>query len=122
MRAPSVPDGASFGNSQAYQGLAMRWLRDYDFRNVQDRSLVDTYAGANIVADGRTNEQQTVTITGAPTGGTFTLTYSGQTTTALAYNAPAAAVQGALVALSNIGTGNVNGTGPVGGPWKVNFV
>ncbi|MBB1153515.1 P22 phage major capsid protein family protein [Amycolatopsis dendrobii] len=52
MRAPAIPDGASYGRSQAYQGLAMRWLRDYDFRNVQDRSLVDTYAGTNIVADG----------------------------------------------------------------------
>ncbi|MBP2341117.1 hypothetical protein JOF41_007371 [Saccharothrix coeruleofusca] len=52
MRAPSVPAGATFGASQAFQGLAMRWLRDYDFRNVQDRSLVDTYIGTNIVADG----------------------------------------------------------------------
>lgn len=121
MRAPSVPDGASFGNSQAYQGLAMRWLRDYDFRNVQDRSLVDTYAGTNIVADGKTNEQQTLTVTGAPTGGSFTLTYSGQTTPAIAYNAPAGVVQGRLSDLSNVGNGNVNVTGPAGGPYKVNF-
>lgn len=52
MQAPKVPDGATFGSSQSYQGLAMRWLKDYDFRNVQDRSLVDTYIGTNIVADG----------------------------------------------------------------------
>lgn len=52
MRAPAIPDGASYGASQSYQGLAMRWLRDYDFRNVQDRSLVDSYAGSNIIADG----------------------------------------------------------------------
>jgi hypothetical protein len=52
MRAPAVPDGASYGSSQSYAGLAMRWLRDYDFRNVQDRSLVDVYAGSNIIADG----------------------------------------------------------------------
>jgi hypothetical protein len=52
MRAPSIPDGASFGSSQSYAGLAMRVLRDYDFRQVQDRCLVDTYAGTNIVADG----------------------------------------------------------------------
>lgn len=52
MRAPAVPDGASYGSSQAYQQMAMRWLRDYDFRNVQDRSLVDAYAGTNVVADG----------------------------------------------------------------------
>ncbi len=52
LKAPAIPDGASYGSSQAYQGLAMRWLRDYDFRNVQDRSLVDTYVGTNIIADG----------------------------------------------------------------------
>jgi hypothetical protein len=52
MKAPVVPDGASYGASQAYQGLAMRWIRDYDFRQVQDRSLVDTYVGTNIIADG----------------------------------------------------------------------
>jgi hypothetical protein len=51
MRAPAVPDGASYGKSQSHAGLAMRWLRDYDFRNVQDRSLVDTYVGTNIVED-----------------------------------------------------------------------
>jgi hypothetical protein len=38
MRAPMVPDGASFGSAQVYGNLAMRWIRDYDFRNVQDRS------------------------------------------------------------------------------------
>jgi hypothetical protein len=52
MRAPVVPDGATFGASRSAFGLAMRWLRDYDFRNVQDRSLVDTYIGTNHVADG----------------------------------------------------------------------
>lgn len=57
------------------------------------------------------NEVQTVTITGAPTGGTFTLTYSGQTTAAIAYNATAANVQAALAALTNIGAANVAVTG-----------
>lgn len=55
------------------------------------------------------NELQTVTVDG--TGGTFTLTYSGQTTAALAYNANAAAVQAALIALSNIGPADVVVTG-----------
>jgi hypothetical protein len=122
MRAPGVPDGASFGASQSFAGMAMRWLRDYDFRNVQDRSLVDTYVGTNIVADGKTDEKQTVTITGVPTGGTFTLTYAGQTTTALAYRPSAGTVQAALSALSTIGTGNVTVTGSTGGPYTVNFV
>jgi hypothetical protein len=61
-----------------------------------------------------TSEQQTVTITGAPTGGTFTLTFSGQTTAAIAYNAVASAVQSALVLLTSIGAGNVTVTGGPG--------
>lgn len=50
-RAPAIPDGATFGEGQSYQGLAMRWLRDYDFANVQDRSLVDSYMGTKFVPD-----------------------------------------------------------------------
>ena len=41
------------------------------------------------------------------TGGTFTLTYNGQTTAAIAYNATAAQVQSALEALNNIAPGDV---------------
>jgi len=51
MRAPVVPDGAAWGASQSYQGLAMRVLRDYDFVNVRDRLLADTYIGTNYVPD-----------------------------------------------------------------------
>jgi hypothetical protein len=57
------------------------------------------------------NEVQSVAIAGAPTGGTFTLTYSGQTTAAIAWNAAASAVQTALVALSNVGSGQMVCTG-----------
>lgn len=53
------------------------------------------------------NEVQTITVTGTPTGGTFTLTYSGQTTANIVYNAAAAAVQSALEALSNLAVGDV---------------
>jgi hypothetical protein len=69
------------------------------------------------------NEVQTVTITGTPTGGTFTLTFDGQTTTGIAYNANASAVQTALLALSNLDTGDVTvggGPGPAT-PYTVTF-
>jgi len=56
-------------------------------------------------------EEQTVTITGTPTGGTYTLTYDGETTAAIAYNATAAAVKSALQALANIETGDITTTG-----------
>lgn len=46
------------------------------------------------------------------TGGTFTLTYDGQTTSAIAWNASASDVQAALIALSNIGPSDVTVTGP----------
>jgi hypothetical protein len=68
-----------------------------------------------------TNEVQTLTVTGAPTGGTFTITWSGQTTAAIAYNATAAAVQTALEALSNIAPGDVVVTGAAGGPWTLTW-
>lgn len=48
------------------------------------------------------------------TGGTFTITWNGQTTGAIAYNALAAVVQTALEALSNIAPGDVVVTGGVG--------
>lgn len=60
---------------------------------------------------GRASEVQTVTITGGPTGGTFTLTFDGETTAAIAYNAAAAAVQAALEALSNVEPGDVVASG-----------
>jgi hypothetical protein len=117
MQAPVVPDGASYGTSQTYQGMAMRWLRDYDYRNVQDRS------GTNIIADGHVNEVQSATITGSPTGGTFTLTYAGQTTAAIPFNASAGTVQDRLTALSNLRTGDVIVTGGPGpaSAYKVEF-
>jgi hypothetical protein len=122
MRAPVVPDGVTFGSSRAFESLAMRWIRDYDFRNVQDRSLVDTYIGTNHVADGPgTNEVQTITITGTPTGGTFTLTYGGNTTGAIDYDATAGEVQTALRALPNTQDATVAGGPGPGTPYTVTW-
>jgi hypothetical protein len=60
------------------------------------------------------DEVQTVAITGGPTGGSFTLTFTppsggaAQTTGAIAFNATAAAVRSALAALPGVGgTANV---------------
>lgn len=70
---------------------------------------------------GNTSEVQSVTITGSPTGGTFTLTLDGETTAAIAYNAAASAVQTALEGLSNVSPGDVTVTGSAGGPYTVTF-
>ena len=66
------------------------------------------------------NEVQTVTLSGA-TGGAFTLSFRGQTTAAIPFNATAAGVRAALGALSTIGSSNLAVTGSAGGPYTVEF-
>lgn len=66
---------------------------------------------ANIRKEGGVNDVQTITITGTPTGGTFTLTFDGRVTDDIAHNATATAVQTALEELQPIGEGNVHCTG-----------
>ena len=56
------------------------------------------------------------------TGGTFTLTYDGQTTAAIAYNASAATVETDIESLSNVTAATVTGTGVVATPWVIRFV
>jgi hypothetical protein len=60
---------------------------------------------------GGTNEVQTLTKVGTISGGTFTITFNGQTTAPIQWNATAADVQAALIALSNVGVGEVAVTG-----------
>lgn len=60
------------------------------------------------------NDVQTITITGTPTGGTFTVSINGFVTPAIAYNATAATLQAALEALDQVGTGNITVTGGPG--------
>lgn len=79
------------------------------------------------------DEVQLVTISGTPTGGTFTLTYNGRrlpgggtpdvvgTSATIAYNAAASVVQTALEGIAGIGAGNVGVTGSAGGPYTVEF-
>src|SRR6266702_3170850 len=75
------------------------------------------------VVQAQFDEVQQIAITGSPTGGTFTLTFGGQTTAAINWNDPASTVQTRLQALSSIGAGNAlvtGGPGP-GTPWVVEF-
>jgi PKD repeat protein/glucose/arabinose dehydrogenase len=60
--------------------------------------------------DQLTDEQQTVRAQGA-TGGTFTLTFKGQTTAPLPFDATAVQVDAALEALSTVGANNVQVAG-----------
>lgn len=79
------------------------------------------------ITGGNVNAVQTVTFSGSPTGGTFTLSFNYpvgniKTTTALAQAATAAAVQSALLALTNIPPSSVTVTGSNGGPYTVTFI
>lgn len=80
-----------------------------------------TYQGLWGPYAGSPTEVQTATITGSPTGGSFTLTLNGETTAAIAYNATAAAVQTALLALPSLSAGDVTVTGSAGGPYTLTF-
>lgn len=64
--------------------------------------------------------QQLVTISGAA-GGTFTLSYEGVASSALAWNASATTVQTALRAIAAIGSSGVTVRGRPGGPYTATF-
>jgi hypothetical protein len=65
----------------------------------------------NTALTAQPSEVQSLVVTGTPTGGTFTLTFNGQTTATIVFNAASAAVQTALRALTNIGSAGVTCTG-----------
>jgi hypothetical protein len=67
------------------------------------------------------DEQQTITISGSPSGGTFTLTFLDDTTDAIARNATATTVKNELEELGTIGYGDLTVTGSAGGPWVITF-
>ncbi|NQT03588.1 MAG: flagellar filament capping protein FliD [Planctomycetes bacterium] len=72
-------------------------------QSAQDSKIkVDGYPATTAVA-----EEQRLTPTAVATDGTFTLTYDGQTTAAINYNATTTDIQTALEALSNVSSGDI---------------
>lgn len=105
-------DGVA-GQKIAQSGLVLAKIT-----STAEAGKVGPYQGGTVQ-----NAVQTVTITGTPTGGTFTLQYDTMVTAPIAYNANAAAVQSALLALPNVGPSDLavtGGPGP-GTPWTVTF-
>ncbi|WNV90307.1 hypothetical protein [Umezawaea sp. Da 62-37] len=49
--APSVPQSVPYGATTSFEGLGLRWVRDYDSEYMQDRSVVNCYAGTRSVKD-----------------------------------------------------------------------
>lgn len=86
------------------------WQTGYEW-DPEACAVALNYADALCAAPAGTNEVQSLAITGTPTGGSYTLTAFAETTAAITYNANAAAVQGALLALSAFDTGDVVVTG-----------
>lgn len=113
LLTPDPEIGGGRDVTDSYLG-AVSWSGDYEFYPRFNSLLTLLYAALGNKAmtnPGGTSEKQTITITGSPTGGTFTLTYSAQQTAPIPYNATAAQVQSALEALSNIAPGDVWCTG-----------
>lgn len=82
------------------------------------RVLADPDSVARIA---RTLQTTAITLTGSPTGGTWTATIGGQTAAGIPSNATAAQVKAAIEGLSSVGANNSNvfgGPGP-GTPWTV---
>jgi hypothetical protein len=49
--APSVPQSVPFGSTASHNGVAIRWIRDYDSTRFQDRSIFNLYKGFDYVTD-----------------------------------------------------------------------
>jgi len=90
------------------------------------KTLGETYTRAGVslsgemfgraITDGITmtpgvNEVQTLSDSATVSGGTFTITFKGETTAAIAFDATAAQIQTALLLLPNLDTGDVVVTG-----------
>jgi hypothetical protein len=123
----SRPD-AILGNSTAIWSLATVAAFSGQLRSATNEfgALQDSFRGIPLVDLGEkagsaalvignqaagTNEVQTFTASGTWTSGTYKITFQGQTTAGIAYDATAATVVTALNLLSNIDTGDVTATG-----------
>lgn len=84
------------------------------------------WGGRNILSNPGLENSRLVTerinVSHDGTGGTYTLTVMGQTTTALAWNATAIQVETALELLSTVTDALVSGTGTTTDPWQIEYV
>lgn len=115
-RSLLIPDPEIGGHRDipgAYLG-PVSYSGDYDFypRAQMVAMLLKAALGSSSSSGAAgTNEVQTITTTGTPTGGTFTLTFRGMTTSALDFDSTAGEIQTALRALGTIGSTGVTCAG-----------
>ena len=105
----TVAASNEFGGGPTSAGAGNTWLKAVGLVQVR-RGLMFASDPTPLLSTG-TSEVQALAITGTPTGGTYTLTFNGETTAAIAYNAVAATIQTALINLAAFVTGDVVVTG-----------
>jgi flagellar hook-associated protein 2 len=106
LSLPTMAVSTEGGNTAA--NLAGFSTSDFTLTQVaQDSKLkVDGYPSITAVS-----EVQTLALTaGNPSSGTYTLTYNGETTTAIDYNADATVIQAAIDALTHVNAGDITVT------------
>ena len=119
LALPSL-SGASVSVSETYNSESHRYTITITFAAMNastvtgNGSSLTGYSHTLTVSQGTqgsagSNEVDTIAFVAV--GGTFRITYAGQTTAAIAYDATATEVQDALIALSNIGPSDVAVTG-----------
>lgn len=135
--------GAIIGNRRAIAKIrsAARRTSQYTRTPGPGATSLESYGNARLIDAGQKagtntdvitvgsvdldNTSYTATVTGTPTGGTFSLlvTIDGddQETGTIAYDASAATVKAALEALSNVPANSVTVTGSAGGPFTITF-
>ena len=119
---------AGSGTLAAPYVYTVTFLVTYAGVDVQQLTSTSSLTGCGVAAStsqaaaAAVNEQQSITLSPVPTGGTFTLTsHEAETTGAVAYNASASTLQTAIIALATPVAGDIVVTGPDGGPWILDF-
>lgn len=97
-------DAVQVGEGLKFSSFGLEWTNDASNMN---GNLFARFPLDQQTLTTLTDEEQQIAESGSVTAGTFTITYSGQTTAAIAFDATAAQIQTALEALSNLVPGDV---------------
>lgn len=114
LTSPGIPSGALIFDSFSKVDSTLA------FDNASP-SLGSTEAGASLGALAWENNTPSNTLTITATGGTFTVTYGGQTTSPQNFAVSAATLQGAIAGLSSVGSGKVYVSLPTAGTYRIMF-
>lgn len=97
-------DAVQVGEGLKFSSFGLEWTND---ASNMTGNLFARFPLDNQTVTTLTDEEQQIAESGTVTAGTFTITYSAQTTAAIAFDATAAQIQTALEALSNLAPGDV---------------